>query len=256
MLILATCQQETYKIGTSPTSQPFDFLENDKYVGFDADFAKALAEAGDFQYEIVQAPTFTDLFDRVKNEEVDFALSGITINDERKQTYDFSVPYYVSGQRILTKEGSGIEDAQDLIGKNVAVVSGTTGEAAIQQLLGADSPNIKRVESTDEGLAVLGKGEVDAFVRGKFFTEYYAKNNADYVSIRDDNTFSAELFGLMFPKGSEMIAEINVAITAVLENGDYAKIYNDWFGASADADVDILLRAGKLEDPYDVYNEK
>jgi polar amino acid transport system substrate-binding protein len=251
MFILVTCQGETYKAGVGPTNIPFIFLKNDEKVGFDLDILKALAQVGDFQYEIVQGSTFVDLFDKIKNKEVNFGFA-IAITDERKKTYDFSVPYFVSAQNILTKEENGISNAQDLIGKKVAVIKGTTGEAAMQKLFGADSPNLKSFDTNDEAIPALENGEVDVFLRGKGTTLYYAKEHPGYVSVQDDSAFEPELLAVMFSKGSELVAEISSAITGVLENGDYAKIYNDWYGISPD--VDILLEAGKLEDPYSVYN--
>lgn len=58
----------------------------------------------------------------------------------------------------------------------------------------------------------------------------------------------------MFTKGSALVAEFNLAITTLLENGEYSEIYYRWFGSTPD--VGLLLAAGEDEDPYEALYEE
>jgi len=230
-----------------PSSERLAFASRDQ-GGF-----AAVTKAGGLQYEFVQLP-WTDLFAEVLNGTVDLAVSGITINDVRKEIYDFSVPYFLSTHVILAPEGTDITNAQDLVNKIVVVRNGTTGAAAVEAIFGGDSPNILRVSTTDEAFQALTEGNADAYVDDSGILESFANNNTGYVIIRDPDTFTQELYGLMFPKGSSVVNEFNSAITTVLQNGEYTQIYTNWFGSTPN--VALLLAAGEDEDPYDVLNEE
>jgi polar amino acid transport system substrate-binding protein len=218
----------------------------------DIDLLAAIATAANFNYEFVQTP-WLDLFDQVKNNQVDFAISGITINDVRKETYDFSVPYFLSTHKILAKEGTDITSAKDLVNKKVAVIEGTTGASAVEKILGADNPNILKFVENSQGVQAVIDGQADAYVNDNSLVEYFANNNPGFAVIEDSEAFAKEFYGLMFPKGSDLRDLINEAITTVLENGEYAAIHEKWLGSTPD--VDLLLEAGTYENPYDVFDE-
>lgn len=59
----------------------------------------------------------------------------------------------------------------------------------------------------------------------------YVKNNSDknLTIIMDDN-FEQEFYGLLFPKGSELVEDFNKAINSLFDNGKYVEIYKEWFG--------------------------
>jgi len=246
-------QLTTLSIGTFAAAAPFEFLQDGTVVGFDIDFLQAVTEAVYLNYDLVSAPSWDGLFQMVEYNQVDLAVSGITINDPRKEIYDFSVPYFTATHKILARSGTDIQSAQDLVGKVVVVRNGTTGAVAVEKIYGGDNPNILRVSTQDEATQALASGEADAYVDDSSIVEYYANNNPGYVVITDPNAFDYEFYGFMFPKGSPWVASFNAAITTVLENGDYTTFYENWFGATPD--VALLLRAGTLEDPYDALEE-
>jgi polar amino acid transport system substrate-binding protein len=74
-------------------------------------------------------------------------VSAVTITDERKQTMDFSDPYFDAQQLIAVKADSKVAKFADLKKLKVGVQTGTTGDEAVTKLLGKTSTNIKRFES-------------------------------------------------------------------------------------------------------------
>lgn len=134
-------------------------------------------------------------------------FSGITINDKRKQTYDFSIPpYFESTYMIMVKENSPIKNALDLKGKTIGVQNGTTGQAAVEKLLGKENKNIKKFENTVVAIMDLFNGGVEAVVTDNAVASEYVKNNPDkkIKTIADPEHFESEFYGLMFPKGSDL----------------------------------------------------
>lgn len=232
-------EKKKLKVVTDAAYAPFEYQDKGEVVGFDIDFIKAVAkEAG---YEIEIAHTGWDpLFVELEKKTADIGISAITINDERKQTYDFSVPYFLSTNKIMVPEGSDIKSAEDLKDKTVAVQNATTGQEAAEALLGKNSSQIKKFENNNLAILELKAGGADAVVADNTVIEEYAKNNPNdkFVIIEDKDAFAQEFYGLMFPKDSKLKADFDKAINEVLDNGTYAEIYNKWF--KVDPDVQTL----------------
>lgn len=230
-------EKKTLRVVTDAAYAPFESLEGDQVVGFDVDFiAAVLEEAG---YEVVQPEHvgWDPLFIEIESKRADIAISAITITDERKETYDFSFPYFLSTNKILVPKDSDIKSGADLKGKKVAVQNGTTGQETAEAILGVDSPDLKKFENNNLAIQELLAGGADAVVADNTVIEEYAKNNPqDNLVVIADDSFASEYYGLMFPKGSDIQDEINEAINKVLDSGKYAQIYEEWFGAEPDVE--------------------
>ena len=97
------------------------------------DLMNALAQAGNFKVEYKHQP-WDSLFPALANSDADMLISAVTITDERKQTMDFTEPYFEITQVILVPKGKEIKSADDL--KNatkVGVVTGNTGDLPLRK---------------------------------------------------------------------------------------------------------------------------
>ncbi|MBP3040886.1 basic amino acid ABC transporter substrate-binding protein [Bacillaceae bacterium Marseille-Q3522] len=226
---------ETLRVVTDAAYAPFEYMDKGEVTGFDVDFLEAVAKEAGYNAEIENVG-WEAVFAEIGNKTADLAVSAITITDDRKKDNDFSVPYYLSTNKILVPEDSDIKSAADLEGKTVAVQTGTTGQEAVEAILGANNPNIKMFENTMLAIMQLQQNGADAVVADNTVVEEYAKNNPDanFKVIEDTENFAAEYYGLMFPKGSELVAKFNDAINAVYDNGTYADLYEEWFGVEPD----------------------
>jgi glutamine transport system substrate-binding protein len=224
-------QKKELRVVTDAAYAPFEYMEGDKIVGFDIDFLKAVAKEAGYELKIENVG-WDPIFVEIKSKRADIAVSSITINDDRKQTYDFSLPYFLSTNKILVREDSAIKSAADLKGKVVAVQNGTTGQEAMDKLLGKNSKDIKKFDNNNLAIMEMLSGGADAVVADNGVVEVYAKNNPKekLKVIEDSGSFEAEFYGLLFPKGTELKADFDKAIKKVFENGTYEKIYQDWFG--------------------------
>jgi glutamine transport system substrate-binding protein len=195
-----------------------------------------MKEAG-IEYELKNVG-WDPLFAALQSKEIDMAISGITINDKRKQTYDFSIPYFEATQMIMVKENSPIKNALDLKGKTIGVQNATTGQEAVEKLLGKGNKNIKKFETTVVAIMELLNGGVDAVVTDNAVANEYVKNNPDkkIKVIPDSKHFASEFYGMMFPKGSDLKAKVDEALKKVIESGKYAEIYKKWFGTEPNLD--------------------
>ena len=120
----ANAQNKELVVGSSATYRPFAYENPAKeIVGYDVDIIKAVAQKAGLQIKIVNTP-WTGIFAALNNGDVDLVISGVTINEKRKQSYDFTTPYFEARQLIGVHKDSTAKGLKDLAGKKVGVVTG------------------------------------------------------------------------------------------------------------------------------------
>ncbi|MFS0673996.1 basic amino acid ABC transporter substrate-binding protein [Ornithinibacillus sp. 179-J 7C1 HS] len=213
-------------VATDATYAPMEYMDEDgNIVGIDIDIVNAIAEAAGFEVEYKNYG-WEPLFSAVDSGEVDFAVSSITITEERKETYDFSDPYFVANQVILVPGDADIEKFEDLVGKKVSVQINTTGHEVVKGLLGNTNPDILPLETMPLAISELVNGNADAAVGDNSVVLEYVKNNpdVDFKTI-DDDSFEKEYYGLMVKKGnSEVLKKLNEGIQKIKEDGTLKEI--------------------------------
>ncbi|MEI3605348.1 basic amino acid ABC transporter substrate-binding protein [Pseudogracilibacillus sp. SE30717A] len=212
--------------GTDATYAPMEYIdESGEIVGINIDIVKAIAEELGIEIEFKNIG-WEPLFPAVDNEEVDFAVSSITITEEREESYDFTEPYYVANQLILVPEDSDVESFADLKDKKVSAQINTTGHIAVKKLLGETSTNIVAAETMPLAISEMINGNADASVGDNSTVNEYIKNNPNVeVKTIEDDEFEKEYYGLMVKKGnSEVLQLLNEGIKKIKENGKLAEI--------------------------------
>ena len=224
-----------YVVGTDASYAPFEF-QTDKgdIVGFEIEVLSAVAAKGGFKVKFVNTP-WEGMFATVEQGDRDILASAITITDERKQSMDFSDPYFEARQLIAVAKGvSDVKSFQDLKNKKVAVQTGTTGDEVVQKLLGKTNPNIKRFENMPLALKELETGGVDAAVGDNGVVINYVKNNPQHgmTTVEDTKSFAPEYYSFVVKKGNaELQGKVNAGLKAIKADGTYDQIFNKYFGA-------------------------
>jgi len=223
---------KTYTVGTDAAYAPFEKMSPANEVeGLTVDLLKAVAAQGGFQVKFVNTP-WEGIFKTLDSGERDIVASSVTITEERKQTMDFSKPYFDAVQLIAVKEDSKVGRFEDLKTLKVGVQTGTTGDEVVQKLLGKASPNIKRFESTPLALQELAAGGVAAVVADNGVVQNYIANNptAKFKSV-SDASFVPEQYGFAVKKGNaEMLEKINKGLDAIKADGTHAALMAKYFG--------------------------
>jgi len=224
---------KVYVVGTDAAYAPFESQnEKGEIVGFDIDILKAVAAKAGIEVKFVNTP-WEGIFNALGQGDRDMIVSAVTITDERKQTMDFSDPYFDAQQLIAVKESSKIAKFADLKKLKVGVQTGTTGDEAVAKLLGKTNTNIKRFESTPLALKELESGGVDAVVADNGVVIHYVANNpgGKFKTVADKE-FVPEQYGIALKKGNaELQAKLNKGLAEIKTDGTYVKIYTQYFGA-------------------------
>ena len=231
----ATANAKEYVVGTDAAYAPFESqAANGDIVGFDIDVLKAAAEKGGFKVKFVNTP-WEGIFNSLAQGDRDILISSVTITNTRKQTMDFSAPYFDSRLQIAIGKDSKVTRLADLKTLKVGVQTGTTGDEAVTKLQGKTSALIKRFESTPMALDELKAHGVDAVVGDNGVVEHYVANNgAEQLKIVEDSSFAPEQFGIVVKKGNtELLEKINQGLAAIKADGTYDKIYAKYFKPAA-----------------------
>ena len=230
----APAPAKVYVVGTDAAYAPFESQnEKGEIVGFDIEVVQAIAAKAGFEVKFVNTP-WEGIFNTLQQGDRDMVVSAVTITDERKQTMDFSDPYFDAAQLIAVKETSKVAKFADLKKLKVGVQTGTTGDEAVTKLLGKTSTNIKRFESTPLALKELEAGGVDAVVADNGVVAHYVANNpgGKFKTVSDPE-FKPEQYGIAIKKGnSELLAKVNQGLAAIKADGTYAQIYAKYFGGA------------------------
>jgi polar amino acid transport system substrate-binding protein len=229
----APAPAKVYVVGTDAAYAPFESQnEKGEIVGFDIDVVRAAAAKAGVEVKFVNTP-WEGIFNTLQQGDRDMIVSAVTITDERKQTMDFSDPYFDAAQLIAVKETSKVAKFADLKKLKVGVQTGTTGDEAVTKLLGKASTNVKRFESTPLALKELEAGGVDAVVADNGVIAHYVANNpGGKFKTVSDAEFVPEQYGIAFKKGNtELMGKMNQGLAAIKADGSYAQIYAKYFGA-------------------------
>ena len=111
--LVAQAQARELTVASSATYAPFAFENKDKQiVGFDIDIINAIAKHQNLKIKVVNTP-WSGIFAALNNGDVDLVISGVTINDNRRQSYDFSAPYFAAHQLIAVPKGSTVTRSEE-----------------------------------------------------------------------------------------------------------------------------------------------
>lgn len=244
--VLARVRQDgTIRIAYRVDAPPFSYLDKaDTPVGFMVDLCHAVADniahqLGRTSLKIAYVPvTAADRFTIIAEHKADLLCESTTETLSRREMVDFSIPTFVDGAGILILPG-GPRNLQELAGKKVAVLGGTTTEQELGDALkrAGISADVILVDSQAEGLAMLGSRKVIAYFADRATLAYFiATGQAPPQAILASNILSIEPFALALPLGDEKFRlAVDRALSEIYRSGEIATIFTQAFGTQAQA---------------------
>ncbi|MCD7867328.1 MAG: transporter substrate-binding domain-containing protein [Clostridiales bacterium] len=205
-----------------------------EYSGMEIDLANLIAEelGVETEFTTVTAATRTELLD---SGDIDCVLATFTITDERKESWDFSTPYYTDYVTVLVEDSSEITTLEDLVDKTVGVSSGSTSASSLVEAmidagvldgegydadsfdpsLWTDGISFQQYDDYPTISTALSAGEVDAFCVDKSILAIYKTEGRSYV----DAEFAPQEYGVATTKDSGLSAYVGTLINRWLEDG-------------------------------------
>lgn len=227
---IAQAAPKTLMVGTDVDTAPFAFKDDysNGYQGFDMDLIRAIANQLGYNISIVSMD-FDNLIFGVQNEDVDLAISAITINNERAEKINFSDPYFESGLQIaIPAKDYWTKGVKDLEGKKIAVLRGSVGEEFAQKI---KNSKVKIFNDIDDTFVELKNVNVDAVIHDRAVNAYFIASHPNFQLQTLPSLITNDKYGIVVSKNNPtLLAEINRALKTLRSNGEYDRIYNKWFG--------------------------
>nr|WP_314522319.1 amino acid ABC transporter substrate-binding protein [uncultured Campylobacter sp.] len=223
-----TLREGTLKVATEGTFSPFSYY-NDKneLVGYDVDVARAVAEKLGLKIEFLTAPWDAMLaaFDAGK---ADAVFNQVSITDERKKKYEYSVPYtVVYGAIIVHKDNNDIKSFEDLKGKKNAD-SATSNWAQVAKKYGAQNVT---VDSFAKSMELLIARRVDTVVRDNTVFYDFLKQRPDAPIKIAAKLKDVDYSAAIVQKGNKELADqISKALNELKAEGKLKEISLKYFG--------------------------
>ena len=221
------------KVGTSAEYSPYEFHKvvdgEDKIVGFDDFLVQEIAKDMGVKVEY-EDMDFDGLLGALQADKVDIVLAGMTPDEKRKKSVDFSDIYYTNSNVCIVAKGKEdtIKKSEDLKGLKVGVQKGTTQADYVTNTLGiSDATQLKKIPDL---MLELQNGKIDVIVTGKAVAEINVKK---YDNIAIGNTTVgdevAETAAAAIKKSSNgvdntsFVKSVNDTIKRLQDSGDMDK---------------------------------
>ena len=220
----ATAADKTYIIYSDNAFAPFEYLdtETNAYVGVDMEIMAAIAEDQGIKYEM-HNEGFDASMGAVQSGQADAMIAGMTITDERKETFDFSEPYFDDGQVIVAKEGTTLDD---LKGKTVAAKTSTVGGEYAESIKDQYGFTINYYEGSDNMYQAVSTGADVACVEDFSVIGYAIKTGEVKLSIISSEPANVKGYGFAVQKGknAELLQKFDAGLANIKASGKYAEI--------------------------------
>ncbi len=166
----------------------------------------------------------------LQNKTVDFVIASYSITDERREVVGQAGPYYVTGQSLLVaKDDNSIKGPDDLNGKKVCSVTGSTSIATVEEKYGAEPAGF---DTYSECVDQLKNGSVDAVTTDGAILLGYAAEDPEALKVVGE-PFSEERYGIGYNKDQPELCEfLNETITTMFEDGTFEKAFDATLGKS------------------------
>ena len=239
------------KIGVFSDKNPFGYVaENGKVQGYDVYFAKRIAkdllgseDAVDFVY--VEAASRVEY---LKSAKVDITLANFTVTDERKEQVDFALPYMKVALGIVSPQKAKITDVNQLKGKKLIIVKGTTAETYFSK----NYPDVTLVKFDEyqEAYDALLDGRGDAFSTDNTEVLAWAQQNKGF-SVGIESLGDIDTIAPAVQKGNtELLNWLNDEIKTLAKEKFFHKDFDETlksvYGDSIDPE-NLVVEGGVVE---------
>lgn len=228
------------KVGVKTDVPNFSLLntETNEYEGYEVDLAYEMAgaifgctadeakEQDLVEFTGVTAKTRGPL---IENGELDMVIATFTINEERKELYNFTTPYYVDAVGLMVLNDSGINSINDLDGKVIGVAQGSNSEDSFKTYVAEEGIDVEPIFETFEGYpalaTALASGNIDVFSVDRAILSGYKD---DTNKILDDRYAEQEYGAVTSLEDEGLTALAEEVVTGLIDSGKLDEMQTEW----------------------------
>ena len=226
----AGCKEENEKeelvIGITYFA-PMNYMENNELTGFETEFAKAVCN------KLGMTAKFQEIKWESKENElngnaIDCIWNGMTIDDERKETMQISVPYMRNKQVavVLKENAEKYKDLTNLEGVTVVAEAKSAGETVATKDEAFKDASYTAVDAQSKALMEVKSKTAEICLVDYVLTIGSIGEGTSYEDLVVlEKDFAPEEYGIAFKKGNnELCDKVNKAIQELADEGELNKI--------------------------------
>jgi polar amino acid transport system substrate-binding protein len=206
---------------------PFNYY-NDKneLVGFDIDVCKEVAKRLEVEFRPIPNE-WSGIVEGLRSGVYDAILGSMAITDEREEVVDFSIPYYYSGAQVLVREDSSYQNVEELKGKKVGLVTGTTFEKDAEKI----EADVKLYKDDNQTLMELQNKNLDAVITDRV-VGINAINQGEFKIRLLGSPVRSEEIAVAFRQKDDTLREaVNEIIQQMHDDGTLSELSQKWLNA-------------------------
>ena len=220
----AAALADTLTMGTNASFPPYEFYEDQKIVGIDAEIAQAIADKLGMQLEIADME-FKAIIPAVTEGKIDFGMAGMIVTEERLQSVNFSETYATGIQAVIVKEGSEITSVDDLHKEGatwkIGVQDSTTGDIYCTDDFGEE--RVSKFPVGADAVEALKTGKVDCVIIDNEPAKAYVAANEGLKIL--ESQYAVEDYAIAVAlNNTELLDKINGALKELIADGTVAAI--------------------------------
>ncbi len=215
-------------MATEATFEPYEYYDGENMVGIDVEIAGKIAEKLGYELEVIDTD-FDSLISGVQGHKYDFAMAGMTVNEERLEKINFTNSYATGIQVVIVNQDSEIKSIDDLYESSyiIGVQSGTTGE--IYSLDDFGEENVKSFKKTTDAATALVNKQIDCIILDNEPAKAIVEKNEGLMIL--DTEYSVEDYAIAIAKDNdELLNAFNQALEELTSDGTIQTIIDKYIG--------------------------
>lgn len=233
-ILFCSCspKKQTLKIGLNADYPPFEYKEQDVLSGIDIDLAHRLGESMGYNIEFVEME-FDELLPALNRSRIDLVISAMTINQQRLQIVDFSLPYFSADQALIASESftNKIDQITDIAEFQIGMQNGTTGQYFLQY-----NDDLKDIvpwqhlhafDNNNQAISALMNDEIQLLIMDDSAARAFSQIKPLKIIhlIKTDDQY-----GIAMRKNYELKQPLNQALNQIINSSYWTNIITQYMG--------------------------
>lgn len=230
----AKTEKEKLTLATSADFPPYEYVDGEDYAGIDIEIAGKIAEKLGREL-VVENTDFDSVITSVATGKADMGMAGLTVTPKRQESVDFSTNYAKGVQAVIVKEDSPIKTVDDLYADGATYKVGaqisTTGAIYFGDDIADNKTTctLEQYQTGAEAVASLTTGKIDAVIIDNEPAKSFVKANEGLKILETE--YSNEDYAIAFPKDAALNADIDKALTELINDGTVQAIIDKYIPA-------------------------
>lgn len=226
-------------VGYRENAFPFSFADGKGAAGYSIELCAPIIErinqassAKNLRvvYQAVEQERVVSL---LKSGAIDLMCGNTSDTEARRKQVAFSPPIFYAAVRVLVRSSDKLGSLEQLAGKNLVVLGGTTAGNALNAYAAKQGLKWKtaNVLEHDAAMSQLSLRQADGYARDDILlvtAVLTAKNPADFVLLPE--RLSSEPIAIVYRSGDSALQKlVDLSIVESMRNGKFSQTYEKWF---------------------------